>query len=154
MRNDMEWFLVVTATRARILRSLPEPGEAALPELVMRAPSKGLRALMASRQEHHRPPRRQQPDGAGDDAYTLTEDERTFIAQVVALLESHRTAGDFNRLTIFATPHVLGLLRQESPVTLRARIGREFTRNLMRFPERKLPERIRQEISERPQDEN
>lgn len=143
MRNDTEWFLVVTATRARILRSLPKPGEIAAAELVMRAPSEGLRALMAGGREHH--VRRPATGGQGEDP--LKHDERVFMGQVVALLESHRTAGDFTRLHIFAPQHLLDLLRLEASAMLRARIGREFTGNLVTVPERTLPEKIRQVMS-------
>lgn len=146
MQNDMEWFLVVTATRARILRSLSKPGEAAEPELVMRAPGERLRAMMAGSPEH-RPASRRLPAGRRH-AHPLQDDERVFIGQVVALLESHRMAGDFIRLHIFAAQHILDLMQQEAPATLRARIAHEFTLNLAGFSERKLPDRIRQVLSE------
>lgn len=135
MQDVTEWFLVVNATRARVLRSLPKPGDTADPELVMRAPSKGLRAMIAGSK-------------ADRNLTFVNADERAFIGQVVALLESHRMAGDFTRLTIFAAQHILNLLRQETPATLRARIGQEFPKDFVGFSEKKLPERIRQAISE------
>ena len=147
MKSDIEWFLVANATRARILRGLPRPGEAAAPELVMRATARKLRDIMADKPGRSFSSASQGRRGAIP--YTsdpVAEDERNFVREVVALLETHRLAGDFDRLTVLAAPQTLGLFREEAPPALRARIRAEIAKNLAGIPEGALPAALRAEL--------
>ena len=115
-----EWALVMNATRARILRGL-SPG--APPELVMRAGHRRLRAMLADRRGLELPAGSQVPD-------PLHEDDRDFVREVVAMLEAHRLAGDFEVLTVIAAPRTYELLHEAMPGRLAARVHRRTERNL------------------------
>lgn len=112
----------MNSVRARVLRGLSVNGEAVPDELVMRSASLKLRDLMADK-----PGRSFAPKG-GD---PLAEDQRDFVRQVISLLDSHRLAGDFEVLAVFADSDVLGLLRQLMPPLLKETIIREVPKNLL-----------------------
>ena len=78
----------------------------------------------------------------------IAEDQREFIRQVIALLESHRRAGDFSRLAIFAEHDMLGLLRQMMPQSLRDMVIREVAKNLLHLPAPDLQEAILRELKD------
>lgn len=131
MQRDRLWSLVLNGTRARILRGL-KPGEGAHPsELVLRAEHRRLRKILA--------------EGAGpgaDPADPMAADQRDFIHQVIAVLETHRLAGDFDRLAVFAAPEALAMWRREVPDRLAARVIHEGSQNLIHLPARDLAQAV------------
>jgi protein required for attachment to host cells len=137
----------MNATRARILRGLDPVPDPAAAELVMRTEAHRLKDIMADK-----PGRSFASHGGGRRsamAYgsdPLEEDERVFARQVLALLESHRLASDFERLAIIAEPGVLGRLRQEMPARLRELVVAEVPKNLLHLTPRELPEAVLHEI--------
>jgi len=72
----------------------------------------------------------------------LAEDQREFIHQIIAILESHRRAGDFDNLAIFAEHEMLGQLRQMMPETLAELVIREVPKNLVQLSAPELAEAV------------
>ncbi len=140
-----EWVLVISATRARVVRGLPPHGPPAEPELVMRCANRKLRDIMADRQGRVFASRASGRRSAMEySADPVREDEKEFVREVVALLEAHRLAGDFDGLSVVAGAHMLGLLRQAMPRALAARVRRECRKNLVDVDEAHLPDRLRE----------
>lgn len=136
MRSIRTWVLVADGSRARILRDPFSHAVRAenLGELVFRAEQKRLREIMAdkpgkgfgasgsrrSSMEYHSDP--------------IREDERAFASMLVEVLNSHRIAGDFERLAIFASPEMLGDLRKALPDPLKNITVGEIAKDLTRLP--------------------
>ena len=138
-REDDIWILIADATRARILRGIARAGEAPLPELVMRTEAHKLRDIMADKpgRTSFIPSLWAALDYGTD---PLKDDDRKFLREVAALLDSHRRAGEFRRLAIFAEPRTLGLLRTILPVALRRLVCHETAANLLKVPPQELPQ--------------
>lgn len=116
MERGPIWVLAMTATRARILRGLGRSDGAGPADLVLRTDHRHLRRLMEA------------PPGPAAASEDLAADEREFVRQVVQVLETHRLAGDFRGLVVFAAPAILRALRAEMPARLAARILSERPR--------------------------
>lgn len=120
------WALAINGSRCRILRGLLSDRADALPELVLRSEARNLRDIMSDK-----PGRSFVSTGGGRRSAMeyasdpLAEDQREFIRQVIALLDSHRRAGGFDRLAVFAEHDMLGTLRQMMPQSLRDKVVRE-----------------------------
>lgn len=139
MNRDSIWGLVLSATRARVLRGLRQEKLPQAAELVIRAQNLRLRALMRempgpvdalAKTERAAPMRRCRD--------ALREDATTFVREVVMLLEAHRRAGDFDHLVIFSSPEMLEILRAELPKALKLKVTAEIAGNLMHEPEARL----------------
>lgn len=137
------WALVVNGSRCRILRGISAKGEEVPAELVLRSEARNLRDIMSDK------PGRSFSSGArgrrsameyGSDP--VAEDQREFIRQIIALLESHRRAGDFDKLAIFAEHDMLGQLRQMMPDTLADLVIREVAKNLLHLSPQELAEAV------------
>lgn len=141
MKRDISrtWALVINGARCRILRGVSTNGKATLAELVLRSEARNLREIMSDK-----PGRFFVSTGGGRRsamAYAsdpIAEDQRDFIRQVIALLESHRRAGDFDELAIFAERDILGHLRQMMPRTLSDLVSREVPKNLLHLSAQEL----------------
>ena len=139
MAGRVIWALVLNATRARILRGVAPGDGPAAPELVLRSEQRHLRDMISDK------PGRSFASAGGGRRSAMSapsdpvrEDERAFVREVIAVLESHRLAGDFDLLAVFASPEMLGILRALTPDGLRARIVAETTKNLAHESERDL----------------
>ena len=141
--------LVINGARCRILRGLATRGDDALAELVLRSESRNLRDIMSDKPGRSFASmgggRRSAMEYASD---PVSEDQREFIRQVIALLESHRRAGDFDRLAIFAEHDMLGHLRQLMPHSLRDKVIREVPKNFLHLPAQELSEVVAQELQD------
>ena len=150
MHKPRTWALVADGVRARILRELedgvPEPRPHT--ELISRSRSQHLRDIMSDK------PASDRSAGAGHGVDPIRQDMRDFARELVDRLNSHRRAGDFQRLAIFAAPAMLGLLREEMPRAVRDTVILERTRNLVRFDETELREIVKTEIGNLPGDVN
>lgn len=128
------WAVVLNGARCRILRGVSGRGEDAPAELVLRSESRNLRVILSDRPGRTFPPaaggRRSAMDCGSD---PLAEDQRDFIRQIIALLEIHRRAGDFDMLAVFAEHDMLGHLRQMMPPTLADLVIREVPKNLVQL---------------------
>ncbi len=149
--NSRTWALVMNGTRCRILRGLVRDQDDALAELVLRSEFRNLRDIMSDK------PGRSFPAMGGGRrsamAYSndpIAEDQREFIRQVIALLDSHRRAGEYDRLAIFAEHDMLGHLRQMMPRTLRDMVIREVPKNLLQLSAQDLLDTILQELNDDP----
>ncbi len=141
------WALVINSARARVVRGVVPHGQAPAVELVMKAEARHLRDIMSdkpgrefssastgrrSSMEYHSDP--------------VAEDRREFIGQALAMLESHRRAGEFDKLAIFAEHDVLGDLRQMLPDALRAMVVCEVPKNLVHLSVEDLTKAITEEL--------
>jgi protein required for attachment to host cells len=149
MKRDTSktWALVIDGARCRVLRGLTTKGDDALAELVLRSEHRNLRDIMSDK------PGRSFPSAGGGRRSALeyasdpvAEDQRNFIRQVIALLESHRRASDFDKLAVFAEHGMLGHLRQLLPQSLRDRVIREVPKNFLHLPAQELSEVIAREL--------
>lgn len=143
------WVLVLNGARCRILRGVSGKGEDAPSELVLRSESRHLRDTMSDKPGRSFAPgrggRRSAMEHGSD---PLAEDQREFIRQIIALLESHRRAGDFAKLAIFAEHDMLGQLRQLMPQTLAERVIREEPKNLLHLSAQDLADVVSRELQD------
>lgn len=136
------WALVLNGSRCRILRELSSSSDEGLSELVLRSESRKLRDIMSDkpgRSFASKGGRRSAMEYSGD---PVSEDQREFIRQIIALLESHRRAGDFVRLAVFAEHDMLGQLREMMPQSLADLVVREVPKNLLHLSEQDLVEAV------------
>jgi len=144
MNKKKTWALAMNATHARIVRALERTGEGLPAELVLRSENRHLKDIMADKPGRSFTSmgggRRSSMEYASD---PIREDQREFVRQVVRVLETHRLAGDFDALAVFAAPAVLGLLRDEMPSRLAATIVEESPKNLMHLSDNDLAHAIR-----------
>lgn len=163
MNRDRNWFLFVSATRGRIVRGLPEPGLPAQSELLVIGSGRALtqgpsRDSSQDRSQHlgdiQEPAARtgpamdaqQKKPGPMPHGDLPRRDEVEFVRSIFVVLEAHRLAGEFDRLSIFAAPRMLALLRREMPPRLRPMIAGEYPKDLSGIPETRLPEVLRREL--------
>ncbi|WP_417807732.1 host attachment protein [Thioclava sp.] len=132
------WVVVADATRARILRNADCLGENRLPELVMRAPHRHLESLMTHKTDETLGAVRSGAR-ASDAQSRVTQDLQEFVRQIVALLESHRLAEDFNQLVLFLAPSVFALLHEELSPRLAATIISERCVNTLHLTRGAFP---------------
>jgi protein required for attachment to host cells len=149
--NSKIWALAINSTRSRILRGLSPSDYGAPAELVLRCEARNLREIMSDK-----PGRSFASAGGGRRsamAYSsdlIAEDQRDFIRQVIAVLESHRRAGDFGSLAVFAEHDMLGHLRQLMPQALRDLVICEVPKNLLHLSTQELPLVISRELKDGP----
>lgn len=120
------WALVSDCVRARILRGLERGGADADPptELVERPHARRIRAALS---------------GAATVAADGPDDDIAHFARALArFLDTHRVAGDFARLAVFAEPRMLAALRAGAPPALWSTVILEEPRNLVILPEASL----------------
>lgn len=145
------WALVINGARSRILRGISGGGDNALAELVLRCESRNLRGIMSDKPGRSFASmgggRRSAMEYASD---PIAEDQREFIRQIIALLESHRRAGEFDRLAIFAEHDMLGHLRQMMPRTLAELVIREVPKNLLHLSTQDLAQVVSRELPDGP----
>lgn len=147
--NSRTWALVMNGTRCRILRGLVTPKENALAELVLRSEFRNLRGVMSGK-----PGRSFTSMGGGRrsaleySSDPVAEDQREFIRQVIALLESYRRADEYDRLVVFAEHNMLRHLRQMMPADLREMVIREVPKNLLQLSAQDLPNAILRKLND------
>ncbi len=137
----------MNGARCRILRGVCVHGDETHSELVLRSESRNLRDIMSDKPGRsfvsRGGGRRSAMEYASD---PVAEDQREFIRQVIALLESHRRAGDFDRLAILAEHDMLGHLRQMMPRTLVDLVIRQVPKNLLHLSAQDLAEAVASEL--------
>lgn len=147
MQDDSIWVLVLNATRARILWGTHRNGAVQDTRLVLRSENRKLRSFLTGG-----PGRGIAPGRVGrrvsvaTDLNPLRDDAHAFVREVIAVLEAHRRAGDFNRLAIFSPPEMLAILRAELPGALKAQLVVEAEENLVQEPEAVLMNVVAQEV--------
>lgn len=151
MKRDTSgtWALVINGTRCRVLRGVSANGEDSLSELVLRSEARNLRDIMSDK-----PGRSFASTGGGRRSALeyasdpIAEDQREFIRQVIAILDSHRRAGDFDKLAVFAEHDMLGHLRRMMPRTLAGLVIREVPKNLLHLLTHELAEAVARELKD------
>lgn len=150
MKSDpfKTWALVINGARCRVLRGLAAHGDQAHAELVLRSEARNLREIMSDK-----PGRSFASKGGGRRSAMeyasdpIAEDQKEFIRHVISLLESHRRAGDFDRLAVFAEHEMLGRLRQMMPKTLTDMVIREVPKNLLHLSVQELADVVLRELN-------
>jgi protein required for attachment to host cells len=148
-QKSRTWALAINSSRSRILRGLSLGDEEAPAELVMRSEARNLRDIMSDK-----PGRSFAAAGGGRrsameySSDLIAEDQRDFVRLVLAVLESHRRAGEFDRLAIFAEHDILGHMRQLMPPALREMVICEIPKNLLHLSAQELPEVISRELKD------
>jgi protein required for attachment to host cells len=149
--NARTWALAINSSRSRIVRGLGQEADGAPVELVLRSEARHLRDIMSDKPGRSFAStgggRRSAMDYAGD---PIAEDQREFIRQVIAVLDSHRRAGEFDKLAVFAEHDMLGHLRQMLPQTLRDMVICEVPKNLLHLSPHELPKVISHELQHGP----
>jgi len=121
MTQNHMWVVVADASRACILRDAGRGRESRLPTLVMRAPHRHLQTFIENNAVDASYPRSSRP--LLRDAHdSIAEDTQEFVRQIVALLESHRLAEDFDCLALRLSPAIFARLQDEMPPRLAATI--------------------------------
>jgi protein required for attachment to host cells len=147
--NFKTWAVVLNGARCRILRGVSGGGDNVPAELVLRSESRHLRDIMSDK-----PGRSFASKGGGRRSAMeygsdpLAEDLREFLRQIISLLESHRRAGDFDKLAIFAEHEVLGQLRQMLPQLLSDLVVREVPKNLLHLSAQDLLDVVSQKLED------
>ncbi|WP_158243231.1 baeRF12 domain-containing protein [Acidimangrovimonas sediminis] len=131
MTADILWILVMNTSRAQILRGIAGNGPGRPRRLVLRAEQRRMAALLGAPEISLpvSPPR--PATGRPIWLRAIEADQISFMKRVIDLLETHRVAGDFNRLAIFAAPKVLQRLRSAMPRRLRALVVAEIAENVV-----------------------
>lgn len=143
-----EWFLVMDAGRARILRGLPAHGEPAGPEIVLEGPVHRLGELLTDR-----PGRSFASDGSGRRSSVepgsdpVREERRAFVHRVLDVIETHRRSGDFATLSLIADPRTLGLLREAMSKELKGLVTYEVAKDLAGLTPAALVDALRRETA-------
>jgi hypothetical protein len=130
------WILVMDPTRARIIRrasTTPGTGEE---DLVMRSEIRNLRLVLDQNRREAR--HGAVPPGAA----SIHADERSFVRQLICLLETHRAAGDFEALAIVAETTVFDQLQELLPLRLRECISWQAARTRLDLSDPELPEHL------------
>jgi protein required for attachment to host cells len=127
VEHNHAWFALADAEHCRLLCCrLTERGTQHIDEY-------GRLENTLPEAEHARP---MSQDGMTHD---IEEEERRFGAQIVAWLRSKVEEHEIDRLTIFASPRMLGVLRKASSGLLRGHLE-ELKGNLMRLEAGQLAE--------------
>jgi protein required for attachment to host cells len=143
MKNDV-WALVMSSTQARILPSIARGEAADEPELVLHCEHKDLREIMSDK-----PGRSFSSVGPGRSAMEYASDpikdaKIGFAKQAVNLLQDHFLNQKFAHLAIFASPEMLGILRENLTPDLARVLIVEVPKNLLHEP----AQRLRQIVTE------
>lgn len=148
MTSDRNWYVIINSHRARILQGLPKPHSPAGLEIVLQAPERHVRGIIAGKPGHafaH--------NGSGRRPATQSHyspqraDQCEFLRDVSDFLNSALRDQNFDKLVLFASPSILCVWRDEVPVSLQAKVTREFAKNLVRLPYHSLADAIREALS-------
>lgn len=144
MPTERIWYLVMNSNRARILRGLPHPHEAAAAELVLQSRHHKLRDHLEDRPTRSysagSPGRRSAVEPSSD---PVKEDTVRFLKEVIAFMTGELQAQAFDGFVVVAPPEVLGLWRDELAAPLMSAVHREVPRNFVRMSSHDLIEALR-----------
>lgn len=144
MQAERIWYLVLNSNRARILRGLPKPHEAAPSELSLQSRHHHLRDHLEDRPARSfssaSPGRRAGVEPGSD---PVREDTMKFLRDVQEFLVVERTANAFDGLIVVAPPETLGLWRDVLAEPLQSAIRAEVAKNLVRQSAHELIESLR-----------
>ncbi|WP_321500324.1 host attachment protein [Breoghania sp.] len=147
MRRQMIWALVMNSEHAHILRGLDRADTDEPIELTNQANATRQRdAQSEERGRSHASDHSGRRSAMEPGADTVLRDMQDFAQEAFRLLEEHRSAGDFDRLAIFASPKMLGVLRKALPPSLGEAVMQEEAANLVGMPVHDLRTFIRNKL--------
>lgn len=135
--------MVINGLRGHILRGMEDGFSEEAIEISSKANSTHLRDILSDKPGRGfasgDSARRSAMEPGSD---TVHRDMQNFANEALDVLEAHLRDGHFNRLAIFAAPQMLGIIRDEMPLSLRKVIIFESDANLINLPEADLKEAI------------
>jgi protein required for attachment to host cells len=140
-----QWVLVADASRARIF-SIPEDNKPWQLERELEHPASRAKATDLTTDV---PGRVKQSFGAGsrpameDPTDPKEVEAQTFARSLAAALEQGLNQNRFERLTLVAPPHFLGLLRGAVPEQVAKRIHQSVNKDYTHLPGRELPSHVK-----------
>lgn len=144
MHSERIWYLVMNSNRARILRGLPKPHEAAASELSLQSRHHHLRDHLEDRPTRSfssaSPGRRAGVEPGSD---PVREDTLRFLRDVHEFLADECKVKAFDGLAVVAPPETLGLWREVLAEPLQSVIRSEVAKNLVRQSAHELVESLR-----------
>lgn len=144
MKQTRTWILLADGARARIIRQLkadPESGERPA-DLTYEFQKESLREIMSDRPGRSYSSHDARRSGMEYHSDPVREREKAFADQLIAELEQHLAAGQFDRLAIIAEPRMLGLIRDRISKQLQAVVIAEIDKDLTKLPRTELVEAI------------
>ncbi|WP_323775727.1 host attachment protein [Leisingera sp.] len=148
MNPERNWYIIINSHRARIVQGLPKPHSPAALEVVLLAPERNVRSIIAGKTERAiasaSSGRRAsvQPHNSPQRA-----DQREFLRDVFGFLAPALRDQNFDKLVLFASPDILGVWREEVPDSLKQKVAREIAKNLVRLPYHSLIAAVREALS-------
>jgi protein required for attachment to host cells len=145
MKNNV-WALVMSSTQARILQGIARGETFGEPEVVLHHEHKDLREIMSDK-----PGRSFSSVGVGRSAMEYGSDpvkeaKIGFAKQAVALLQEHFLNHQFANLAIFASPEMLGILRENLTPDLTRALIAEVPKNLLHESTQKLRQIVTEHV--------
>ncbi len=142
MPNRRIWYLVMNASRLRILRGLPGAGSAAVAEVTLQSGRQALRAYLRERAGS---------GGAlarvnGRTVDLVREDTIRFLEEIADFLVTQRRGDGFWALVLVAPPEVIELWHHVMPEAVLEAVRCEVARNLVRLPAPELGQAIRSQM--------
>jgi protein required for attachment to host cells len=147
MKAPRTWIVLADASRARILRHLPDHQESdgKHDEIQLYSEHRRRGEIMADkagRSFASEGTRRSAMEYRSD---PVREEERAFAKRIARLLEERRLEDDFDRLVIFAAPRTLGDLRDAMEEGVRKLTIAEIDKDLTRLAGKALRDEIERE---------
>jgi protein required for attachment to host cells len=131
MADSIIWALAMNSEHARILRGLQPDGSADAPELQMNTKHKDLQEIMSDKPGRVYSSSDGRISGVEYASDPVRDAQHRFVEAVVAKLDHHLQAGDFTKLAVFASPAMLGMVRQEMTPALARAVISESHKNLL-----------------------
>lgn len=143
MKPNITWILVADGGRARVLTN-SGPGKGMTQVEGLDFQDQHLRARDI---DTDRPGRSYSSAGHGRSAIEphsspVEQREMAFVGKLAELLEARRSAGEFQRLVIVASPVALGELRGVMSEPLKAAIVATLPKDLTKVPTAELPKHL------------
>lgn len=140
MKQNRTWILLADGARARIIRQLKADSESGeRPEdLTYEFQKEQLREIMSDRPGRSYSSHDARRSAMEYHSDPVREREKDFADQLLAELERHQAAGQFDRLAIIAEPRMLGLIRDRISKQLQALVIAEIDKDLTKLPRTEL----------------
>lgn len=140
------WVVVMTASRARVLRSIEQTPVASPAELVLRSEAHNLR--LALQRKDWLPGWNPRRYPARPPAGELLSDDLSFYRLTSAVLDIHRRAGDFHRFALLAPAAVIRAMSDVMPRSLKAVLALECEALAIDAEETELVRAVRRRLVE------
>ena len=149
MVREKVWALVTNGVSARIFRDLEKRESAEPIEMSGGAESTHLGELMSDRNG-----RSFASDGSGrrsgmePGSDPIQRGMQDFAKELLGVLEAHRQKGSLEKLAVFASPKMLGIIRQEMSEGLREALILDKSTNLTNLSDAEVREQLVEALRE------